>query len=94
MFTNKVRCNIIWGGKRKDRVALNINLIYLRLEKGALRACYKKSKVDLNCEIKATSKNYAFFKRGHEQLNNYLSSLVKLCDLKTYLQSVSQIWAS
>jgi len=37
MFTNKVRCNTFWGGKGKDRVALNINLIYVRVERGALR---------------------------------------------------------
>jgi len=37
MFSNKVRCSIIWGGKGKDRVELIKSLIYARVERGALR---------------------------------------------------------
>jgi len=52
MFTNKVRCSIIQGGKGKDGVALIKSLIYEQELKEALwGACYKESKVDPNCEL-------------------------------------------
>jgi len=51
MFTNKMRCSIILGGKGKDRVWLIKSLIYARVRKGTLGVHYKRSKVDQKCKL-------------------------------------------
>ena len=51
MSTNKMR-KIIFGGKVKDIVALIKSLIYMRIGRGTVRACYNiLTKVDRSCKL-------------------------------------------
>jgi hypothetical protein len=40
MFTNKMKCNMVWGGKGRDKVRLIKSLINTRVKIVALRVHY------------------------------------------------------
>jgi len=41
IFTNILRCSIVWGGKGKDRVVLTKSLIYERIGRVAVGKSFK-----------------------------------------------------